>query len=69
VIIDGEDEAGVAGDGNQAESVADAAHKVKILYTQTLNKIEHGPFSLLNVYDGKGSSRATRVAALAVDQG
>jgi hypothetical protein len=30
VIIDREEKAGVAGDGNQAESVADAARKVKI---------------------------------------
>jgi hypothetical protein len=41
----------------------------KSRYTQALDKIEHGPFSFLNIHDGKGSSRAIRVAALAVDQG
>jgi hypothetical protein len=41
----------------------------KSRYTQILDKIEHRPFSLFNIHDRKRSSRAIRVAAIAVDQG
>ncbi len=41
----------------------------KSRHTQMLDKIQHQPFSLLNIHDSKVSRWAIRVAALAVDQG